>query len=179
MIISRINVSAVRPSNTTAYSAGQTIASLTSSPVIDWKFQIGRRNGRCGNIVKAILQTDQTSNTSKFRLHLYNSAPTAIADGANCTVLFANAGSYQGFIDFPAAAQLGSSSDTSAQAMVVPPVTGQAAQATLPLSFQSDSAAGDVGGGNLYGLLEVVGAGFTPASGQKFNILLEADLSPP
>lgn len=162
-------VEVVRPNDANAYAANDIVASLTATPIVDWAFPtIPRQAGGTGYVVKAKLFTNQAACVARFRLHLYTSAPTAIADNAQCTVLYANAGTWMGFIDFPACQQLGGTSDDCAQSEVVPGVTGKASVATLPLGVTADATK------KIYGLLETLDA-FTPAALQKFRIALELD----
>jgi hypothetical protein len=161
-------VEVTRPANTSSYSANQTVASLTSNPIVDWVFPVARKASGKGYVVKAKLLTNQAACVAHFRLHLYKAAPTPIADGVACTVLYANDTNYAGFIDFPAAGNNGSASDDNAQSIVVPGVTGKLNQPSLPLSFTADALQ------NLYGLLQTLDA-FTPASNQKIRISLDCD----
>lgn len=143
-----------RPADTTAYALYDAIGPTAAAV---WKFpNCGRVIGGAGQIISATLATDQVANVSTYRLYLYNAPPTAIADNAECTWLYANLASYQGFIDFPALVKDSTSS------------TG--AKIELVGSLLNFVCAGDR---NLYGLLQITLTGaFTPASGQKFSLLL-------
>jgi len=153
-----------RPANTTAYAAKDVIADSTASPVVMTFSNIARVAGGGGYITKARLLTDQKTNTARFRLHLYHTAPTAINDNDPMLLLYANKADRIGFIDFPACSTEDATNSTAANAFATPNVSG----CNLPLEFTSS------GGRNLYGILETLDA-FTPASGQKVYVELSAD----
>ncbi len=157
-------VAKTRPSDTNAYAAKDTIDVSTSAPT-GWTFaSMARATGGSGYITKAQIFTDQTTNTETFRLHLFNVQPTAINDNAACTSpLYAGLAGYVGTIDFPACRVEGSGA-TAAYANATP----NTASSLLPLAFVTGADA------NLYGLLETP-TGFTPASGQKFTIILTSE----
>jgi hypothetical protein len=84
-----------RPANATAYAAKDTVADETSGAAVLTFSNVVAYNGGWGDIVGAFLATDQTANVAEFRLHLYNSAPTALQDNAACTApLFADLSKY-------------------------------------------------------------------------------------
>lgn len=144
-------VEITRPANTTAYTAKDAIADLTSGATILTFANCARSAGGSGYVTKARLQTDQAANVSAYRLHLYDATLTSVVDNAPMTVLYANRASYLGYIDFPAASTDGSDTATS--------------QSTdKPLPFVAV-------GTSLFGMLETI-TGFTPASGQKFYVQL-------
>lgn len=159
-----VSVEKTRPADTNAYGAKDAISESTSAGTV-WLFSnMARSAGLGGYIVKARLQTDQTTNTEAFRLHLYNTAPTAINDNAVCTApLYADAGKYIGTIDFPACKTEGTGA-TAAYANATTNTTSSG----LPLEFITS------GDAHLRGILETP-AGFTPASGQKITITLDAE----
>lgn len=146
-----------RPADTTAYTAKDVVADSTSAATIRTFAGAARVSGGSGYITKAQLLTDQSANTARFRLHLYNtSSPTVLNDNAPNTVLYANAGKYVGWIDFDACTtETGSS-------------VAQALNSTVRLAYTTS------GNDTLYGVLEAVDA-FTPASGQQFTIRLAFD----
>lgn len=161
-------VEVTRPADTTAYAANDAIGSRTTGAANDFVFRLSLQPGGSGYIVKAKLHTNQSTCVARFRLHLYNGTPAPIADNTICTVLYTNAAKYLGYIDFPAAANPAGASDDLAQALVLPGSTGTNSQPCLPLAITTD------GNGKVYGQLETLDA-FTPASGQKIRIALEAD----
>jgi hypothetical protein len=148
-------VTFTRPADTTAYSAndvvGPAVAALLS---FAGAFRLVAGSAY---IVKAKLKTNQQANVAQFRLHLYNAAPTVVADNVQFPILFADEAKHLGFIDFPAMQTEGNLSD-SAFALW----TGQ---------ISALAAAADT---TIYGVLETKTA-FTPASGQQFAVRLSLD----
>lgn len=118
---------------------------------------MARVNGGSGVIVKAQLATDQKTNTARWRLHLFNAAPTYIADNAPYLTLYAGIGSRVGTIDFDACA----TEDPTNSTMAISQKTGN----ILPFVCAADAT--------LYGILELLD-GFTPASAQKITVKLTA-----
>jgi hypothetical protein len=152
------SVSFARPANTTAYAALDTVspavtANLTFS-------NAARVNGGSGYITKARLMTNQSTNVARFRLHLFHTAPTAIADNAPYTLLFANTANRIGSIDFPACRTEGTGSDASASLNIID---------RLPFVCA-------VGSRDIIGILETLDA-FTPVSGQQFFVELTTDIN--
>lgn len=149
-----------RPSNTSAYSAGDAISDSTSAPTLVCTFtNVLRVSGGTGYITKLRAMTDKKDCTTKLRLHLFNDGTiTPINDNAVQTLLYVNRASWLGSIDLPAMTTEDASTSTAAAAI-------------------NDTVRHVVKGGanrNLYGLLETID-GFTPASGQKFYIELSVD----
>jgi hypothetical protein len=153
-----------RPTGTSAYIALDAVANATGSASLLTFSNIARTVNGSGYIVKAILMTDQISNTAKFRLQLYNFPPTPVADNDAFPLLWTNRNSKVGFLDFPAMFSCGSGS-SSAISFLTPP------NGYTPLAFICVS-----GSASLYGMLETLDA-FTPAHNQAFHIELEADVN--
>lgn len=149
-----------RPADTTAYAALDVVSDSTSAPTVITFTNVARVNNGNGYVVKARLMSDQTTLTSRLRLHLFHTAPTAINDNSPYTLLYANRANRIGYCDFPAVATEGTGS-TAASANI----------ADLRIAFVC--AAADR---NIYAFLETRDA-FTPASGQKFYLELTADLN--
>lgn len=147
-----------RPADTTAYAAKDAVANSTSAPTVLTFSKIARLPGSSMYIVKWRLFTNQSTNTARFRLHLYHTSPTAINDNAAFTLLWANRANRTGYLDFPACQTEGTGSDA----------------ANSQVKDERLSVCCAVGDRNLYGLLETLDA-FTPASGQIFYIELTAD----
>lgn len=163
-IKNRVSAAFTRPADTNVYAAKDTVADATSGALVMTFTGMARITGGGGYIVKATIMTDQTTNTEQFRLHLFNASPTALQDNAACTApLYASASSYVCSITFPGCATEGTGT-TAAYANATPNSAG----ANLPMSF---TCAADA---NLYGLLEAT-VGFTPASGQKFTVILSSE----
>lgn len=151
-----------RPSDTNAYIALDAVSNSTSAPAVITLPNMARVSGGSGYIVKAQLATDQKTNTARFRLHLFNAAPTVINDNSPYLSLYANVSSRVGMIDFPACSTEDPTNSTQAFSFAV------IGSANLPLSFVCNTDA------NLYGILETLDA-FTPASAQQITIKLGVD----
>lgn len=148
-----------RPADTTAYAAKDAVSDSTSSPTV-LSFDLARVAAGSGYIVRALLITNQSTCTARFRLHLFRTSPTAINDNSPQTLLWANRTASASYIDFSACATEGTGSDCA-----------QSLNDTvrLPVIFAGGST-------TIYGLLETLDA-FTPASGQSFTIKLNADVN--
>lgn len=156
---SQVLASFTRPSNTTAYAALDAVNDSTSAPTIISFSNIARVNTGTGYITKAKLQTDQSTNVARFRLHLFNvNNPTLSNDNAAYTAKWADRAGYLGYITFLACATEGTGSDVA-----ITVLDG------LRFGFACAS-----GSRTLYGLLETLDA-FTPASAQNFHIELMAE----
>jgi hypothetical protein len=152
-----------RPADTAPYVARDVISTAVGAAI---EFSgMARAVGGTGTIVKARLMTNQSTNTAQYRLHLFHTAPTAIADNAQYAMLDANKDKRIGMIDFPAAATEGTGSDAAAS--MRPSSDGS----YPPPNLWYKCAAADT---KLYGILETLSA-FTPASGQTVFIELGAD----
>ena len=155
LISSDINLT--RPANVTAYTALDAVSDSTSAPTVLTFANIVTTAGDTGYITKALIVTDQSTNIARFKLHLFNTAPTAINDNAAQTILYANRATYIGYISWNACGTEGTGSDCA-----------YSLADTLRLAFTSGATT------SLFGLLETLD-GFTPASGQKFYIKLLND----
>lgn len=151
------SVEITRPGDTNAYTAKDVYDASTSAPT-GFMFQnVVTKPGGSGVIVKALLATDQKTNTARWRLHLFNTAPTLIVDNGPYLATYASLGVYQGKIDFDAALTEDATNSTMAYSLV--------AGYLLPVAC-APSATG------LVGILEILD-GFTPASSQKVTIKLQ------
>lgn len=146
----------VRPADTTAYAANDVVG---TNPATNRTFlNAARIAGGSGYITNVRLtKSSATVTNAFFRLWLYAVAPTAIADNAQMTLLWANRANRFGYIDLACTTE-GTGSD-SAMALVT----------NINLKF--DCAEGDR---NIYGVLEAKQA-YTPASGETFFIELTVD----
>lgn len=105
----RAAVTITRPSNTTAYTAGDVVGDTGGSAIITLS-----NMGPAGGFVQlqslALVFSDAAvpSGMSGFRLHLYSSSPTAIADNAAFDLVSGDRASYLGYVDLPAPVDLGS-----------------------------------------------------------------------
>jgi hypothetical protein len=152
--VKTLSASFTRPANTTQYTAKDAVGTATTNVLTFTGASSGAGQG--GQITKvSILSDNITVTTKSFRLHFYTSAPTAIADNAVNTVLYANAANYVGYVDLPASGTLEASG------------TGGGSYATVkvdpPLAYVTTTT------GQLYGALEAIGA-YTPASAEQFTV---------
>lgn len=145
-----------RPANTTAYTAKDVVGPAVAA-VLTFT-GVGREVGGGGYITKARLLTNQSTNTARYRLHLYHTAPSAIADNSPLTLLWANRSYRFGAIDLAAAGTEGSGSDAA---------NSLNAETRLAFICHTDTR-------DLFGVLETLDA-FTPASGQQFFVELTAE----
>jgi len=100
----------VRPSNTTAYTAGDVVGA-TGGSAIHTLTTAGPSGGYVliQSISMATHDTSVPAGMSSFRVHFYNASPTAIADNAAFDLLTADHGKYLGFVDLPTPQDFGSS----------------------------------------------------------------------
>jgi hypothetical protein len=153
-----VGVTLTRPADTTAYAAKDAVSNSTSAPTVLTFTDLARVNAGSGYIVKARLMTNQSTNTARFRLHLFHTAPTAINDNAAYTMLWANRANRIGYIDFAACSTEGSGSDAAFTQ-----------NDTVRLPFVCAAATR-----NVIAMLETLDV-FTPASAQVFYLELTVD----
>lgn len=140
-----------RPADTTAYAINDVVGDNTLR-----SFSLGNiEGGTTGIITKAIVMSSNSALTARFRLHLYKSAITAIADNAACTILYTNRELYIGSIDLPSQYTSGSGSTASFSENI-----------TDVLSFDMTDY-----GPNIYYLLETLDV-YTPVSASTYYIRL-------
>lgn len=98
-----------RPSNTTAYTAGDVVGDTTGSAIITLP-NIGPVGGYILFQSAALIFSDSTvpSGMASFRVHLYSAIPTAIADNAVFDLSSSERTTYVGFFDLPAPQDFGS-----------------------------------------------------------------------
>lgn len=150
-----ITASFTRPADTTAYAAQDVVCNSTSSPTVLTFASAGRYPGSSGLILSARhMKSNTTTSGASYRLHLYRVAPTALADNAQFTMLYANRANRIGFIDFTHGVG-GTGSDCT-----------NALSTFVNLPFLCDAAAV-----NLFGVLTVTSA-YTPASAEQHFIEL-------
>jgi hypothetical protein len=148
------NASQTRPANTTAYTAGDVVGAAVTANISFGEFA-GIASGAV-ILMGAWLRIDKNAvptGMGAFRLHLYNAAPTAIADNAAFNVIAADRTKYLGYIDLPTPIDLG---DT---------LWSQVENVNKKVKLASGSK-------YLYGVLQTV-AGYTPASGDVLAVGLE------
>jgi hypothetical protein len=105
----RTTATITRPSNTTAYTAGDVVGDTGGSAIISLTAA-----GPSGGFVLiqslSLVLSDSTvpSGMGAFRVHLYSASPTAIADNAPFDLVSGERASYLGFVDLAAPQDLGS-----------------------------------------------------------------------
>jgi hypothetical protein len=105
----RVTTTITRPSNTTAYTAGDVVGSTTGSAILTLS-GIGPSGGYVLVQSAALIFSDSTvpAGMGAFRVHVYNTSPTAIADNAPFDLVSGDRASYMGYIDLSAPQDLGS-----------------------------------------------------------------------
>lgn len=111
----RAAVTVTRPSNTTAYTAGDVVGDTSGSAVITLP-SIGASGGYVllQSVRLIIGDSSVPSGMGAFRLHLYTAAPTATADNSPFDLMSGDVASYAGYIDLPAPQDMGSTIFTQA-----------------------------------------------------------------
>jgi hypothetical protein len=105
----RSTVTITRPSNTTAYTAGDVVGATGGSAILTLS-SIGPSGGFILIQSSVLIFSDSTvpSGMGAFRVHLYNATPTAIADNAPFDLVSGDRTKYMGYIDLSAPQDLGS-----------------------------------------------------------------------
>lgn len=104
---STTSVTFTRPSNTTAYTAGDVLG--TSSSAIHTLSSV-TSSDRWVYLQEVQLQIHENavpSGMAGFRMHFYQTSPTAIADNASFNLVAADRTIWRGSIDLPAPTDLG------------------------------------------------------------------------
>ena len=105
----RTTTTITRPSNATAYTAGDVVGDTGGSAIISLTAA-----GPSGGFVIiqsiSLVFSDSTvpSGMGAFRVHMFSASPTAIADNAAFDLLSGDRATYMGYIDLPAPQDLGS-----------------------------------------------------------------------
>ena len=99
-----------RPSNTTAYTAGDVVGDTGGSAVITLT-GAGPAGGSVLIQSVSLICSDSAvpSGMAGFRVHLYNVAPGATADNAAFDLVSGDRAGYLGYVDLPSPADFGSS----------------------------------------------------------------------
>ena len=164
-LMTEVNAQIIRPADTNAYIANDTIADKTSGATIITFASVARRNGGGGYITGLRIGTNKDDFLSQFRLHLFKTAPTVLSDNAPMTApLYADIASYLGHITLSTAILQAASSAVFAQqdTTIEPPVA-------IPYMCADGSR-------DIYGMLETRIA-LTPASAQKFDIRMMIEVN--
>lgn len=144
-----------KAANTTAYTAGDVVGPATTALL---SFQLSRETSVAPGciLISAMLRIANASVPSGmagFRLHLFNGAPTALADNAAFSLETADEALYAGYVDLPTPQDFGNA------------LISQATGILLQVPLDSN--------GSIKGMLQTLG-GYTPASGTKYLVDLSA-----
>lgn len=143
-----------RPADTTAYAAGDAVG-ITAGSVLTFQ-NATLINSGSGKIKSVLVAKSAASITNaSFRLYLYNTAPTAIADNSAWTVLYADREKLIGYVDVT----------------MVGPASGAGAVGFANVDIPFQAAAGSKA---IYGVL-VATAAYTPASAETFAVSLTVE----
>lgn len=106
----RTTTTITRPSNTTAYTAGDVVGDTSGSAILTFT-SAGPSGGFLILQSASLVFSDSVvpSGMSAFRLHLYGATPTAIADNAAFDLLSGERANYMGYVDFSTPQDFGSS----------------------------------------------------------------------
>ena len=105
----RSTVTITRPSNTTAYTAGDVVGDTGGSAILTLT-----NAGPSGGFVivqsASLVFSDSSvpSGMGAFRVHFYSASPTAIADNAAFDLVSGERATYMGYIELPTPQDLGS-----------------------------------------------------------------------
>jgi hypothetical protein len=146
-----VSTSFTRPSDTTAYAAGDAVSNATSSPAI-LQFPGAARAAGASGLTLLVRHVKSSTTAASFRLWLYRGAVAAVNDNVQFPLLWANRSSRIGYVDL-AHSTAGTGSDCS---------EGLATFVLLPFSLVGTA---------LFGQLTTT-AGYTPASGEQHFIEL-------
>lgn len=105
----RSTVSITRPSNTTAYTAGDVVGDTGGSAILTLS-NIGPSGGYLLIQSASLVFSDSSvpSGMGAFRVHFYSASPTAIADNAAFDLVSGERANYMGYIELPTPQDLGS-----------------------------------------------------------------------
>lgn len=111
----RSTVTITRPSNTTAYTAGDVVGDTGGSAILTLS-SVGPSGGFVLIQSISLVFSDSTvpSGMGAFRIHLYSATPTAIADNAAFDLVSGERANYMGYIDMPTPQDFGSTLYTQA-----------------------------------------------------------------
>lgn len=151
----RSTVTITRPSNTTAYTAGDVVGDTSGSAIITLS-SIGPSGGYVliQSVSLIFSDTSVPSGMSSFRVHFYSASPTAIADNAVFDLISGERANYAGFIELSTPADFGSSLYTQ-------------------LDYAGRMVQLAAGSSTLYAELETRGA-YTPVSGSTISVRVAA-----
>ena len=105
----RSTATITRPSNTTAYTAGDVVGDTGGSAIVSLTSAGPSAGFVIIQSVSLVFSDSAVGGMGAFRLHLYSASPTAIADNAAFDLLSGERATYMGFIDLPTPSDFGSS----------------------------------------------------------------------
>ncbi len=151
-----------RPNDTTAYATGDVVSTTGPNSILTFT-NAARIVGGSGFVTKAKIFTSKTSTA--FRLLLFNTALTAIADNSPWTLLYADRASYTCVI--PPTGAFGAITEGAGGTgfMLIDTTTAQY------VKYPFLCAGGDR---NLYGVIVTTGA-YTPDAQQTFSVQLSIE----
>lgn len=162
-ISTMVKANFTRPSDTTAYAAGDAVTDSTSAPTIMTFDACARANAGSGVITHAVFQDSANQSTKgSFELWLFHTTVTPDNDNAVFTPTDAENRTFVGVIPFTLPYVGDATSGANGNAVYMGTVD-------RPLPFVCDS-----GDDNLYGLL-VVRSAYTPVSAERFDVTLFID----
>lgn len=147
----RSAVTITRPSDTTAYTAGDVVGDTGGSAIITLS-NVGPSGGwvlvQSARLMIGLSAV--TSGMTGFRLHFYTASPTAIADNAAFDLVSGDVDDYAGYIDLPTPQDFGST------------IVAQSDYLGTLIKLADGST-------SLYAQLQTKGA-FTPASATEYDL---------
>lgn len=157
--LTMISTQFTRPSDTTAYAAGDAVGDSTSALTMQALANAARVSGGSGYITGIRINTDKKSITPRFRIHLYNTNGATLSnDNAAWQDRYADNSKYVGCWDLPAM-RTGADSTNSTNSY------SEDMSVRIPFTCAATS---------LYYVLETLDA-FTPASAQGVSVSVFAD----
>jgi hypothetical protein len=105
----RSTATITRPSNTTAYTAGDVVGDTGGSAILTL-INAGPSGGFVIVQSASLIFSDSSvpSGMGAFRVHFYSASPTAIADNAAFDLVSGERATYMGYIELPTPQDLGS-----------------------------------------------------------------------
>jgi hypothetical protein len=105
----RSTATITRPSDTTAYTAGDVVGDTGGSAILSMT-AIGPSGGFVLVQSVSLVFSDSVvpAGMGAFRIHMYSASPTAIADNAAFDLVSGERDTYMGYIDLPAPLDFGS-----------------------------------------------------------------------
>lgn len=149
-----VGTSFAKSAGVTAYPALDVVGPAVTANLVF--ADIARVAGGSGYLTGLRLWTNQSTNVARYKVHLYHTAPTAIADNGVFTLLWANRDKRIGSVTLPALATEGTGSDAAS-----------AHDFTIRIPFKCVTR-------DIFAIVETLD-GFTPADGQLYYLELTAE----